>query len=120
MNQSMNSNRDEQNGPGTGTEPVSVPNLPNQVLFWYRFGTDSVPTFNIFGTNSAPVRYRYLPVFILKYRYRTSTKPYRNGYIRYRYPLLRIFGTDTGSVPDGTELIPKFYNLVMSRAPFQL
>ncbi|KAJ0598452.1 hypothetical protein HanHA89_Chr04g0165981 [Helianthus annuus] len=35
----------------------------------------------------------------------TGTEEYRTGYIRYRYPLLGIFGT--GSVPDGTELIPR-------------
>ncbi|MFS7927266.1 hypothetical protein Hanom_Chr04g00306991 [Helianthus anomalus] len=53
--------RDEQNVPGTGTtEPVPVPNLPNRVLFRYRLLAFSVP-----------VRYRYLPVFTLKYRYRT-------------------------------------------------
>ncbi|MFS7997709.1 hypothetical protein Hanom_Chr12g01145071 [Helianthus anomalus] len=50
----------------------------------YLFGTDSVPTFDIFGTGpvrygfgTGPIRYQYLPVFTLKYRYRTSTEPYR-------------------------------------------
>ncbi|MFS8005007.1 hypothetical protein Hanom_Chr13g01232431 [Helianthus anomalus] len=102
-------------------DPVPVPNRYRYRIYrtGYLFGTDSVPTFDIFGTGSVPVRYRYLPVFTLKYRYRTGTgtEPYRTGYIRYRYryPLLRIFGTGTfgsgtGSVPDGTELIPRFNN----------
>ncbi|MFS8012166.1 hypothetical protein Hanom_Chr14g01317661 [Helianthus anomalus] len=72
------------------------------------FGTDSVPTFDIFGTG--PVRYRFgtgiLLVFTLKYRYQYRTVPnrvysvpvpvptfedFRYRFFRYRYR----FGTKT-------------------------
>ncbi|MFS7949224.1 hypothetical protein Hanom_Chr06g00569061 [Helianthus anomalus] len=100
-------------------DPVPVPNRYRYRYRIYRtgylFGTDSVPTFDIFGTG--PVRYRYFarfyPQIPVPNRYR-----YRTGYIRYRYryPLLRIFGTGsfgtgTGSVPNRTELIPKVHNM---------
>ncbi|MFS7947718.1 hypothetical protein Hanom_Chr06g00551521 [Helianthus anomalus] len=98
-------------------DPVSVPNRYRIYRTGCLFGTDSVPTFDIFGTGSVPVRYGTgsVPVFCSFLPSNTGTEPYRyrTGYIRYRYryPLLRIFGTGsfgtgTGSVPNRTELIP--------------
>ncbi|MFS7933756.1 hypothetical protein Hanom_Chr04g00383561 [Helianthus anomalus] len=75
-------------------DPVPVPNLPNRVPFRYRLLTFSVPV--RYGTGI----YRFLPS-------NTGTEPYRTGYIRYRYPLLRIFGTSTFGF--GTVLIPTTY-----------
>ncbi|MFS7971230.1 hypothetical protein Hanom_Chr09g00830271 [Helianthus anomalus] len=97
-------------------DPVPVPNRYRYRYRIYRtgylFGTDSVPTFDIFGTGSVPVRYGTgsVLVFCSFLPSNTGTEPYRTGYIRYRYryPLLRIFGTGTGSVPNRTELIPMF------------
>ncbi|MFS8007064.1 hypothetical protein Hanom_Chr14g01256571 [Helianthus anomalus] len=78
-------------------DPVPVPNRYRYRIYRtrYLFGTDSVPTFNIFGTGI----YRFLPS-------NTGTEPYRTGYIRYRYwyPLLGIFGT--GTFGSGTVLVP--------------
>ncbi|MFS7934068.1 hypothetical protein Hanom_Chr05g00387161 [Helianthus anomalus] len=109
-------------------DPVTVPNRYRYRIYrtGYHFGTHSVPTFDIFGTGSVPVRYGtgiywFLPsntgTVPVRNRYRyptgTGTEPYHTGYLRYRYryPLLRIFGNSTfgsgtGSVPDDTELIP--------------
>ncbi|MFS7925613.1 hypothetical protein Hanom_Chr04g00287111 [Helianthus anomalus] len=80
-------------------DPVPVPIRYRIYRTGYLFGTDSVLTFDIFGTGI----YQFLPS-----NTGTGTEPYRTGYIRYRYryQLLGIFGTGTGSVPDGTELIP--------------
>ncbi|MFS7983511.1 hypothetical protein Hanom_Chr11g00975341 [Helianthus anomalus] len=93
-----------------GMSKMDLVPIPNRYPIYrtgYLFGTDSVPTFDIFDTSTVPVWYRFLP----SNRYRTGTEPYLTEYIRYRYPLLRIFGTGTfgsgtGSVPVGTELIP--------------
>ncbi|KAM0066246.1 putative non-specific serine/threonine protein kinase [Helianthus debilis subsp. tardiflorus] len=108
------SSRDEQNGPGTGTEPV--PNRYRYRIYrtGYLFGTDSVPTFDIFGTGSVPVRYgtgsdryfaRFYPQIPVPNRYRYRTVPnrvysvpvpvptfedFRYRFFRYRYP----FGTE--------------------------
>ncbi|MFS7966626.1 hypothetical protein Hanom_Chr09g00775991 [Helianthus anomalus] len=48
-------------------DPVPVPNRYRYRIYrtGYLFGTDSVPTFDIFGTGSVPVRYGTgsVPVF---------------------------------------------------------
>ncbi|KAM0051388.1 hypothetical protein Hdeb2414_s0007g00235921 [Helianthus debilis subsp. tardiflorus] len=83
--------------------PVPVSNRYRIYQTRYTFGTDSVPTFEIFSTGSVPV----FTVFYSQIPVPNRTIPYRTRCIRYRYPLLGIFGTGTfGSVPVGTELIP--------------
>ncbi|MFS7958683.1 hypothetical protein Hanom_Chr07g00681651 [Helianthus anomalus] len=74
-------------------DPVPVPNRYRYRIYrtGYLFGTDSVSTFDIFGTGSVPVFTVFYSQIPVPYRYRTV--PNRTGYIRYRYPLLGIYGT---------------------------
>ncbi|MFS8009264.1 hypothetical protein Hanom_Chr14g01282701 [Helianthus anomalus] len=73
-------------------DPVPVPNRYRYRIYriGYFFSTDSVPTFDIFGTGSVLVFTGFYPQIPIPIPY------------RYWYPLLRIFGTGTF----GTELIP--------------
>ncbi|KAJ0847000.1 hypothetical protein HanRHA438_Chr15g0731271 [Helianthus annuus] len=86
--------------PGTGTEPVPVPNLPNRVQFRYRLLRFSVPVW--YGTGSimvillrfsVPVWYGTGSIMVFTSFYPQIPVPNRTGYIRYRYPFLRIFNT---------------------------
>ncbi|MFS8009200.1 hypothetical protein Hanom_Chr14g01281891 [Helianthus anomalus] len=94
-------------------DPVPVPNRYRYRIYrtGYLFGTDSVPTFDIFGTGSVPVQYgtgiyRFLPLntstVLVPNRYRYRTVPYRVYSVpvpifedfRYRYFRFRYrFGT---------------------------
>ncbi|MFS7931503.1 hypothetical protein Hanom_Chr04g00356741 [Helianthus anomalus] len=72
-------------------DPVPVPNRYRYRIYrtGYLFGTDSVPTFDIFGTGSVPVRYvtdsdRYFARFYPQIPVPNRTEP-------------GIFGTGTGT-----------------------
>ncbi|MFS7999181.1 hypothetical protein Hanom_Chr12g01163011 [Helianthus anomalus] len=90
-------------------DPVPVPKRYRYRIYrtGYLFGTDSVPTFDIFGTGSVPVRYgtgsdryfaRFYPQIPVPNRYRYRTVPNRVYSVpvpifedfRYRYR----FGTE--------------------------
>ncbi|MFS7922388.1 hypothetical protein Hanom_Chr03g00248531 [Helianthus anomalus] len=97
-------------------DPVPVSNRYRYRIYrtGYLFGTDSVPTFDIFGTGSVPVRYgtgsdryfaRFYPQIPVPNRYRYRTVPnrvysvlvpvptfedFRYRFFRYRYR----FGTE--------------------------
>ncbi|MFS7920433.1 hypothetical protein Hanom_Chr03g00224831 [Helianthus anomalus] len=84
------------------SDPAPVPNRYRIYRTGCFFGTDSVPTFDIFGTGPVWYRfstgiYRFLPSNTDTVPVPVGTELYRTRYIRYRYryryPLLGIFGT---------------------------